>query len=130
MKDKPVIKNIQEDILTVLNKFPESKSFVFQLLNKDTSLGNYHYYMKLGDPVFTPSDTLYVSTVPALQFFKLEGKLAYKELLIPRGTELIAITNKDFLDMLLVTAELIKNKRNFYDSETVDNFIALGLVNE
>lgn len=116
--------NHEMGIVEVLREFPESPAFVFQV---GLETGNYDYYMKLSDPVFTPDDTKYVSVFSAMGFNRAKRKLWFGEFFVPRGKELKTITNKQFLDMLEETAGLIKTG-SLVDSDTRENFKGIELI--
>lgn len=116
--------NQERGILEVLREFPDSTAFVFQV---GLDAGNYDYYMKLSDPVFTPDDTKYVSVFSAVAFNRGRRKLWFGEFFVPRGKELKTVTNKQFLDMLEETAALIKGG-SLVDSDTRENFKLLEMI--
>lgn len=124
-KKTAIAANQEMDIIEVLTSFPDSTAFVFQV---GMEPGNYTYYMKLGDPQFTPQDTKYVSVLSTLGFNKQRKELWFGEFFIPRGRELKPITNKQFLDMLQETADIIKRGSLAFNHITRDNFKALGLT--
>lgn len=124
---KLIIKANQEmGIIEALKAFPDSTAFVFQL---GLEAGNYDYYMKLSDPVFTPDDTKYVSVFSAMGFNRQRRKLWFGEFFVPRGKELKTINNKQFLEMLEETAELFKAGKLLLDTDTRTNLTNIGLVN-
>ncbi len=128
MKDpkKILLKADQEmEIMDVLRNFPESIGFVFQV---DLGAGNYDYYMKLSDPVFTPQDTKYVSVVKALGYNRSRRELWFGDFFIPRGKELRVCNNKQLLDMLEETAGLIKAGERIFTRDTLINFRSLGII--
>lgn len=117
--------NEERGILNVLRDFPNSTSFVFQV---NMGAGNFDYYMKLGDPVFTPEDTKYVSVINSMGFNRLRRELWFCQFFIPRGRELKTITNSQLLEMLEETAKLIKAGEIGNIPDTIKNFKAIGLI--
>lgn len=115
----------EKSILEVLREFPDSTSFVFQV---DMGPGNYDFYMKLGDPVFTPKDTKYVSVINTMGYNRMSRELWFGQLFIPRGKELKSVTNSQLLEMLEQTARMIKAGDRAFLKETHKNFKAIGLV--
>ena len=126
MKDKPVVPNQQDDILAVLLKYPDSLSFVFQIPDDGVGI----YYMKLGDPKFTPEDTLYVSIIPVMGFSRLESKIWFDNIKLPRGKELKSITNDHLLTLIMNLTDRIKENPKMYNTDTIDIIHSLGLLNE
>ena len=125
--DKIMLASDQEmGIMELLKSMPDSKSFVFQI---GSQAGTYDYYMKLGDPVFTPNDTKYVSVIPVLGLNPGRRQLWFTDFFIPRGRELKALTNKQFLEMLDGAWLVIKSgipTRDHNKTETLKNFKLLG----
>lgn len=117
--------NEERGILNVLRDFPDSTSFVFQV---DMGAGNFDYYMKLGDPVFTPEDTKYVSVINSMGYNRMRRELWFGQFFIPRGKELKTVTNKQLLQMLEETAEMIKAGDRSFLRDTLKNFKAIGLI--
>lgn len=122
--NKIVLSSNQEmGIIELLKAMPDSTSFVFQV---GLEAGNYDYYMKLGDPVFTPDDTKYVSVIPSMGFNRSRRKLWFGEFFIPRGKELKTITNKQLLEMLDEVWVLVKHDFPTIPTDTISAFKLLG----
>lgn len=116
--------NQDKEIMDVLFTYPQTLAFVFRVE------GNPLTYMKLSDAVFTPNDPDYVSAVSVMVVNEQTNELKFSQLLIPRGKELVAIKNEYLLDMLVSTSRLIKDGKLEVDPETLNNYKALGLINE
>jgi hypothetical protein len=126
----PTAANEEATILEILRRFPDSVGFVFRL---DIEGGRYIYYMKLDDPVFLVNDTKYVTKVNVMGYHQTTRELWFTDLNIPRGVELITVTNHQLLYMLEDTAMRIKNDalpQPGVPMSTAENFKIIGLLND
>lgn len=101
--------NITMGVMELLEKFPESQAFAFAFKNTAD------IHLKLGDAVFTPNDTKFVSKVKVLTLNRFSGSLEVKDLNIPRGKELVAYTNTEYLNLLKALKTNVDKATKGYD---------------